>query len=330
LLRRETSDRKHRSEISSQLIWLQTDSEVSLGSLAGDWEAYFQDLRYEFDPTTSGESLPWSNVARFVEWVILQNVEAAAWADLFESIPAGAESGWLKELLHAHFLGDLEQVANALLADSSSDTRHQILETLPAFGEAGTALARRWVEESRQPGTRFFSHEPIRQVAFFHRIEDRSRLLEIHETLMREARSDLFQQTGLDRWFPTLNTRYRLPEFLHRIGEKDLAARLFERYHDTIRTYLWNHQPFLESYLGFLIAEGEYETAERIFKRVVQKTIQVDLRLLAQLYSDWGKLDEWEVRLADSHLSEGRIALLRDWSNALAEGREMVEYSDVW
>ncbi|MEM1444015.1 MAG: hypothetical protein AAGF67_16830, partial [Verrucomicrobiota bacterium] len=330
LLRRETSNRGHRSAISSQLIWLQTDPEEPAEGLAGEWEAYFQDLVYQFETTADDDSLPWSNVARFVEWLVGQDVDPQDWATLFETVPTGPEAAWLRHLLRAHFENELESTAFALLAGASQPIRNQILETLPAFGESGILAARERVEEARESGTRFFSHEPVRQIMFFHRINDRTRLLEVHQNLMREAQSDLFQQSGLDNWFPTLNTRYRLPGLFAEIGEQDLAARLFERYHDTIGTYLWNHQAFLEQYLEFLIAGEDYEKAEQIFKRVVQKTIRVDLRLLVQLYFDWGKLDQWEDRLADAQLSTGRLSLLRDWSNALAEGREMVEYSETW
>lgn len=147
---------------------------------------------------------------------------------------------------------------------------------------------------------------------------------------MREAHSDLFHQTGLDSWFPTLTTRYRLPDLFARLGERDLAARLFDRYHDFPGSYLWNHQAFLEQYVSFLIEEKQFAMAESIMKRVVQKTIRVDLRLMMKLYHEWGKMDEWEERLSDVALSTGRLALLRDWRNALAEGREMVEYTDSW
>lgn len=59
-----------------------------------------------------------------------------------------------------------------------------------------------------------------------------------------------------------------------------------------------------------------------------QKSIGVDLRLLMRLYADWGKLDQWEERVGDMFLTEGRMALLREWRTALAEGREMVEATD--
>jgi len=330
LLRRQTSDRAKRSAISSQLIWLRTELGETPGELAGEWEAYFQDFVYEFDEKAVADSIPWSNAAHFVEWIVRQDTPAEPWEALFESVPTSRESEWLKRLARAYFAGELDTVAASLLSDSGDITRHRLLETLPAFGEPGVAAARRWVDDSGLPGTRFFHHDPIRQISFFHRIEDRARLLEVHQNLMREAESDLFHQTGLDPWFPTLNTRYRLPGFLARIGERDLAARLFDRYHADIHTYLWNHQAFLESYLTFLIEESRYEPAESILKRVVQKTIRVDLRLIMNLYERWGKLDEWEERLSDVRLSTGRLALLRDWRNALAEGGEMVEYTDPW
>lgn len=330
LLRRTTSNRVHRSSISSQLIWLKTELGLSPQDLSGDWESYFQDFEYEMENNAGENSIPWSNAAHFVEWVVRQKIAPGNWATLFQSIPSTDSSAWLKELLRAYFGGDFEREATILLTDTTGRIRLQILETLPAFGELGISVARKWVDSSSLAGTKFFSHEPVRQILFFHRISDQDRLLEVHQTLMQEAQSDLFHQTGLDSWFPTLNVRYRLPGLLARLGERDLAARLFDRYHDFAGSYLWNHQAFLEEYVSFLIEEEQFAHAENIMKRVVQKTIRVDLRLLMKLYDKWGKLNEWEERLSHVDLSTGRLALLRDWCNALAEGREMVEYSDSW
>lgn len=333
LLRRSTSNRVQRAAISSQLIWLQTGSGHAPENLASAWEAYFQDFAYEFEENIPEPALPWSNAAHFIEWVVGQEGPPAEWAALLRNVPADSASAWVKDLLLAYFEGNLERVAGTLLDDSPPVIRHQILETLPAFGETGRAAAQGYVNDSALAGTQFFHHEPVRQILFFHRIGDRARLTEVHQNLMREAQSDLFHQTGLDPWFPTLNSRYRVPGLFARIGEEDLAARLYARYHDFAGSYLWNHQAFLESYLNFLIEEsGEtsFERAETILKQVVQKTIRVDLRILMRLYEAWDKLDEWEQRLVDVSLSSGRLALLRDWRNALAEGREMVEYTDAW
>ena len=49
-----------------------------------------------------------------------------------------------------------------------------------------------------------------------------------------------------------------------------------------------------------------------------------------KLYADWDKLDSWEDRTAELHLTSGRRILLREWRTALAEGREMVEYTGSW
>jgi hypothetical protein len=112
--------------------------------------------------------------------------------------------------------------------------------------------------------------------------------------------------------------------------EHDLALRLFRRYHEGITSYRWNHQRFIERFVRFLIEKKEFAEAETILKRAFRKSIRVDLRLLPELYAAWGKIDEWEPRTRNLYLSEGRVALLRDWRTALAEGREMVEYSDTW
>jgi tetratricopeptide (TPR) repeat protein len=147
---------------------------------------------------------------------------------------------------------------------------------------------------------------------------------------MREAESDLFHQTGLEQWFPSLTTRYELPRLFAELEEFDLAARLFRKYNEGIVSYRWNHQTFLEHFAGFLIDQKEFVEAESILKRAFRKSIRVDLRLFPRLYQEWGKLDTLEDEISDLYLSEGRRALLRDWRTALAEGREMVEYSDTW
>lgn len=330
LLRRRTSNRAQRSAISAQTLQLMSTDDSWLERSATTWEAYFQDFDYRIDELQSTDEIPSSNAARFVEWVVNLPADGTEIAGLIETSPKNESSAWLSSLLNASLKSDLASTAVGLLTDSSVERQQMILETLPAFGEDGIEAAKAWVDASGLSGTDFFHHQPVRQILFFHRIGDQTRLLEVHQNLMREARSDLFHQSGLDTWFPTLSTRYRLPDLFAKLGETDLAARLFERYHDFSGAYYWNHQAFLESYVSFLITQSEFLKAETIMKRVAQKTIRVDLRLLVQVYHKWGKLDEWETRLSEINLSSGRLALLHDWSNALAEGREMVEYNDAW
>ncbi|MDF1825802.1 MAG: hypothetical protein P1U68_14235 [Verrucomicrobiales bacterium] len=330
ILRRRTSNPAQRAAISAQSLHLMSGDDAWPEQSATMWQAYFQDFVYRFDELTASNGIPSSNASRLVEWGINLPGDATEIADLIDQCPARGDSAWLSSLLSAALKNELGPTALNLLGDSGRSTQQKILETLPAFGPHGIEAAKAWVDSSGAVGTSFLEHQPVRQILFFHRIGDRERLLEVHQNLMREARSDLFHQSGLDSWFPTLTTRYRLPALLANLGEDDLAARLFDRYHDFSGPYLWNHQAFLESYVSFLIDQSQFEKAESILKRVAQKTIRVDLRLLVQLYHDWGKLDEWETRLSDVDLSSGRRALLHDWSNALAEGREMVEYRDSW
>lgn len=334
LLRRESSDPVQRFAITTELLQLARDRGSRWEELREEWEAWFQLFHYEpnlpeqVDPDIR-PSHRLSNVARFAEW-LLEEDDHGELSALLAEITAPVTSAWFHSLLRASLENRVEPEARALISDADPKIREQILETLPSFGEAGVTVSRALVEESSLPGTRCFSHQPVRQIAFFERIGDRSRLLEIHETLMREARSDLFHQGGLDKWFPTLTTRYEMPRLFAELGEQDLAARLFDRYHETLGPYRWNHEPFLEDYVRFLLAEEDFGRAETILKNAFQKSIRLDLRLLLELYAAWGKLDEWESRTADLFLSEGRIALLHDWRTALAEGREMVEYSDTW
>jgi hypothetical protein len=67
-----------------------------------------------------------------------------------------------------------------------------------------------------------------------------------------------------------------------------------------------------------------------LLKRVLNKSLRIDLRLLPRLYAAWGKTAEWEPRTRDLHLTRGQEVMIRDWMTALAEGRELREFRDSW
>jgi len=308
LLRRDTSDSAVRASATTAMLRMRKESGEPWDDLCDDLETFFRDVE---------------DSEEFVQWIASTDTEGLV--EVIDRAATNLESRWLADLVIAFANDNLEGAARAAYADSGDD---RLLETLSFFGEVGQQIAVAIVDETARPGTDFFRNEPERQLTFFNRIGDRPRLLEVHEVLMREAESDLFHQHGLEDWYPTLFSRRPNPVKLAEFGETELAASLFRRYRETLTNFQWHDQPFLEEYAEFLIASGSYDDAEELLKKVFQKSIGVDLRLLMRLYSEWGKLDQWEERVEDIFLTEGRMALLREWRTALAEGREMVEATD--
>ncbi|MEX2577518.1 MAG: tetratricopeptide repeat protein [Verrucomicrobiales bacterium] len=329
LLRRGTSDRRSRTSTSLLLLKLRAESGASWSALGEDLETFFQEFVHEPEPNSieadAETPSPSSNAFRFAEW--LSTRDTTGLPDVLKSTAADPGSKWLADLAAGFAEGRLEAVAASTYADGDREQRENLLETLCAFGEEGERIAAEIVDDSRLPGVSFFPHDPRRQLMFFHRIGDRPRLIEVHTSLLREADSDLFHQHGLEDWFPTLSTRRTIPRLLASLGETDLAGRLFRRYHETLSDYQWNDQRFLDDFAEFLIETEAFREAESLLAKVFQKSIRVDLRLLMRLYAAWGKLDEWEERVDALFLSSGRLALLEEWRTALAEGREMVDYT---
>lgn len=336
LLRRNTARRNQRSAISGQLMILGASEQLDWTSFQAQWEGFFRDFVYEVaSPTEVLESaragVPATNAGRFVAEILPSLAMGTGVEKVLRETPAPVSSDWLRRLLLGHVQGNLRPAALSLYSDAMDRSRREeILETLPAFGTVGIEIAHELLRSKSIRGTELFLNQPYRQVLFYHAIGDRIRLVEVHQSLMREAQSDLFHQTGLDLWFPTLTSRYRFPTLLAVLGEEDLALRLFRRYEEGIDRYRWNHTEFLKSYLEFLIDQDELEDASRVAKRLYSKTLQVDLRLLVRLLEkeeDAGRSLSSPVL---SQLSQGQLALIKDWRSALAESREMVEYSDTW
>jgi lipopolysaccharide biosynthesis regulator YciM len=343
LLRRSSPDPVQRTETSLALLRIERESGKDWADLADELSLLFQDFSYHTDSpdTAIAAHLPAGaprdpivrpNAFRLAEWIGSRDEDRDALAAALAPLPSPEGRHWLAELLHAHAKGRLGPGVRALLADlpGDDDSRDPILETLPALGSEGVALALALVEESGLPGTAFLRNEPERQVAFFHRLGDRPRLAEVHAALVRESGSDLFHQSGLEDWVPTLAKRRRLPTLLAALGEADLARSLFLAYDRSIAAYQWNHAAFLNDYAAFLVESGAWEEAESLLRRVLRKSLRLDLRALPRLYAAWGKEQEWPERLRTFHLSRGQERVVAGWMEALAEGRELRETRDTW
>lgn len=335
LLRRRSTDSAQRGEASIALIQMEREKGTAWESLKEELEILFQDFTYSPDPggsegSPNGISAATTNAFRLVEWIASDRSGNEELAGIIENINLPGSTAWLGDLIIGFLRNRLDPSAHAVYADAGSNAQEKILETLPAFGPEGIEAARILVDASGKPGTSFFRNAPERQISFFNRIGDRPRLIEVHGQLIRESRSDLFHQSGLDDWFPTLDSRRRLPPFLASLGEAELAANLFRAYDRSLASYEWNHVSFLDDYIGFLIDSREYAQAEKILKKVLQKSLQIDLRAVPRLYQALGRLDRWEDMMKDCQLARGREVLIRNWASALAEGREMVETSMKW
>lgn len=328
-IRRNTSDRSNRFFTSLSLILTKHQKGIQLSEMPNEWEAIFHDFDYN-DSSVNSAGLPESNASHLVNWINDLTGPSFELANLIAETPVPVQAAWLQQLIVAWNRDQLQATALRLLADADRTGRDRILSTLPAFGESGIVAAREFISASAVPGTHYFADYPQQQVLFFHRIGDRTRLLEVHSRFMQEAKSDIFRQTGLNTEFATLLSRRKLPALFQQLGEKDLAGRLFRRYHDQLTSYRWNHHLFLEDFASYLIETEQFDEAETFLHKVFQKSLSVDLRLLMKLYADWDKLDSWEDRTAELHLTSGRLILLREWRTALAEGREMVEYTSSW
>lgn len=337
LLRRKSSGSAHRVAASTQLIRIEREAKTEWRDLKDEVETFIQDFVYgaeaeKEDVAISGGPPPAArpNAFQFAEWIASDRGANAGLADVMEAISRPRETQWFGDLIIGFLRNRLEATAQAAYADAGAAVSGQILETLPAFGPEGIAAARAIVEASGKPGDAFFRNEPVRQLSFFNRIGDRSRLIEVHAHLVRESRSDLFHQSGLEDWLPTLDTRQRLPLLLASFGETELAAGLFQAYDRGLTSYQWNHLAFLNDYGNFLIDSGDYEKAEILLKRVLRKSLRLDLRLVPRLYQAWGRLGEWETRTRDCYLTRGQELIIRDWVSALAEGRELTDYRSSW
>lgn len=347
LLHRAISDPGQRTATSLELLRVEREAGKLWAELGEDLARLFTGFEYRVESAdasiaphlprrTESPQLVQPNAFRFAEWLAgrLGNdaAERTSLAEALESLSRPERHHWLAELLLAHARGRLGDGTRALLADLPGDApeRGQILETLVGLGSAGRELAHALVEESALAGTAFFRNEPDRQIAFFHRIGDRSRLVEIHSELAREAASDLFHQSGLEDWVPTLTKRRHVPALFAAVGETELAGSLFRAYDRAIASYQWNHAAFLNNYAAFLVESGSWDETESLLRRALRKSLRLDLRILPRLYAAWGKTDQWRGRIRDFHLSRGQEILVARWFEALAEGRELRETRDTW
>lgn len=337
LLRRRNPNSTHRSATSQQLLRVERERGTSWSELADEVETFFGDFIYGGDDGSSAPSSPVNSVTpfttnayHFAAWIAAEPTENKDLADLIETLPSPPDTAWFSGLIRGFLQDDLAGAARIASADADDKTVANILETLPAFGPDGITVARSLLNERAIRGDLLFLNEPARQITFFHRIADRSRLIEVHQHLVRESQSDLFHQNGLEEWLPTLDTRHHLPSLLAALGETELAEGLFRAYDEALTSYQWNHLTFLNEYGTFLIENGHYERAEHFLRRILRKSLGIDLRLVPRLYQAWGKISQWEERSSRYHLTRGQETLIDDWFSALAEGRELSDYSSSW
>ncbi len=343
LLRRSSENRSHRTSASAQILRLKRQQGKEWSAMREDLENFFRDFQYEVNPEDDSEAsdlkmgdhsrlLTRPNAYRFVKWAISQGDPKGELTQWIEQASLPSDSRWLADLLAAHFQGQLKKITRQMTSDliNSPTARFRLLETLPAFGDEGIAVAREIVSASHAAGTEFFPNEPARQIAFFHRIGDRYRLLEVHAQLMREAMSPSFQEPGNTTLQPNLDTRRNFPTLFASIEESELAGSLFDRYAASILPGQRQAARFREDHLAFLIEHGDYPKAEKLIRSLLNEPLRFDLRWIPRLYQAWGRLDEMEERLRDLSLTQGQEALLNEWSSALAEGRELREVRDSW
>lgn len=333
-LYRSRTDESSRFAIARQMLQLRRSLGMGWKDLAPEIECLAQNFSGAFlpsqEPDVEVDSGGKTEAALLAKW-LMTDPEAAtelAKAKDLASIPDSTQ--WFFDILCGAVTDDLSRATHRLSSDLDESDRLRLWEWLPSFGDEGRGLALELIADSGRPGFAFFPENPRRAMTLFHEIGDRARLLECHEVLMAEATADSFQQYNLAERIPSLVSRQSLPRWLHEIGEKDLAARLFRRYDEAIASYRWNHVTFVNDYLAFLVETGDFAEADRLIEATGRKSLPIDLRTVVRLYEARGKLDETEVRARNLGLGETELALVREWLSALAEGREMVEFRDKW
>ncbi|MEM7699031.1 MAG: hypothetical protein AAF236_11560, partial [Verrucomicrobiota bacterium] len=344
LLRRSLSRSSQpgsRTAFAMSLIVLQARNGQSWSELEPDLERFFADFAYEPEgsrrfetgpfvrPSGSGVNPPEVVIRSNLAWFLEQLDEAGALnfelAATLADLPQISSSTWLRSLVFGAAKQDFDPFVGEYLDPEILDsaTRDSRLEALASAGEAGRLAAAKWVEESRISGRHFFRGAPARQIDFFHRINDRSRLLEIHTELIRESQSDLFHQINLETHYATLATRFRLPDHFEAVGEPELAGALYEAYNGSVVRYDWSHETFLERMVAHLIRQQEFEEAERRLIELSPKIIGVDRRLWVELYDAAGWLDQWESRTRAANFSTGEEKQFEAWRSRLARGGEI-------
>ncbi len=338
LLRRKNSNPANRSTTSQQILRFERERGTPWANLGTEIETFFGDFVHGIDdesgtnPSAPNTAIPiTTNAYTFASWIAEEtHDQAGELSMILEKVGGPAHTRWLRELLIGFLRGDLARAARAASDDVDPATFENILETLPAFGETGISVARFLTEEKAKPGNLLFLNEPARQITFFHRIGDQPRLIEAYNHLIRESQSDLFHQSGLEDWIPTLDTRHRLPRLFAALGEDELADGLFQAYDTALASYQWNHLAFLNDYGNYLVERGHYQRAEDFLGRLLRKSLRIDLRLIPRLYVNWGKSSDWEARSVSLHLTRGQEILVREWFSALAENREMPDPKNPW
>lgn len=342
-LRRSSSDRIQRTETSVAILNMERERGKAWEKLDEDLENFFFDFLYQVEPEkvhTRNEAKGvrpditpvQPNAYRFVQWILKDPEAESKVAPHLTQTVIPSENRWLADLIIAHLEGHLAETVRGLLSDHgwNSPVGFSILETLPAFGELGVAIAKDQVAETAASGPAFFPNEPKRQIALFHRIDDPMRLAEVHASLVRESVSSFFHESGLEAGIPSLETRKDLPALLATVGETELAKSLFDVYDKSLVSGQRKTESLNGDHLAFLIDQKSYAEAESLIRDLVQRSQPFDWRYVPRLYREWDKLSLMEERLRDLSISRGQQVLLQEWTRALAEGREMREAQNGW
>ncbi|MDF1815281.1 MAG: hypothetical protein P1V20_23980 [Verrucomicrobiales bacterium] len=251
--------------------------------LPGETEALSRELGIYLTGLGEGVKNLSETALPLAEWTVKNRDLLTGHIPLLESYSNHPRAGLLTRLLLASLRESLAEEF-ALLRETSTTNQLEIaLLILSRLGEQGKALAEAEVQSSRRPGPTFFEGRPDIQIRFFSDIDDRTRLLETHASLMRMADSWFFSgRSGLPA-YPTLQRHWQIPELLNNLGHKNLAGSLYRSSYESIRQYREGEMPFLENYVNYLIAEQHIDEAERVLQDIANYSLGFDRDKLASL-----------------------------------------------
>ena len=209
-------------------------------------------------------------------------------------------------LVESRWRGELAGEDPSWVEELTPRELDRVIELLPELGADGIEASRQLLADRVESVATLCEGDRERQVRLLGQLGDRMRAAEIASRLLQEAETDGFQQFSLRRRASSVFAeRWHLPAVFEEAGFPDLAGALYDRYHRTIRRLTFEHGPFLANYSRYLMDRSEFAKAERILVPAYQKSIGADPQLLVDLYRQWGKLDEMDVRLAGAYLTPG-------------------------
>ena len=203
--------------------------------------------------------------------------------------------------------GKLDQ-AGAQLAEATGDDSDEFgraLESLAFLNEAGTDAARDLLERRQATEATLLDGDPMRQIAVFGALKDRTRAAELLSRLLEETASDLFHRFNLANLPGTFVNRWRVPQAFSDAGFPDMAGALYREYHRRVPRLTHEHADFVESYTRYLIDREEFLQAENVLAPAIQKSIGLDPEVLVDLYAASDRLDEIDHLIQKLYLSSG-------------------------